>query len=231
MKKIILLFAVTLFISGCAGIPSPVEDRFLIDTNEKEAALIRDIEQKIITKNREKQAVENKLKEISPAPGITEDELKLMEKENTLLKDQIDFYTKTKDAVTLESKKNQLKTNEADIAKKRAQYNSQKAEKEMTEAELEVKSNELAVAIAQLNYEKAKIASAYRDKNEESPDNDSGNFITKLFKNKDPEDKYGYKKYDEYYKNQQDELAKSEKKFLEAEKKFQDARAKLQGKK
>ena len=115
MKKFILLFTVSIFISGCISMPGQVEEKYLVEKNENESALIKEIEQKIIDRNKEKQVVEKKLKEISPAPGQTEDELKLLKKENSLLKDQVDFYTKTKDAVTLESKQSELKNNETAI--------------------------------------------------------------------------------------------------------------------
>jgi hypothetical protein len=229
MKKFILLFAVSLFISGCISMPGQVDDKYLAEKTENESALIKDIEQKIIDKNKEKQVVEKKLKEVSPLPGQTEDELKLLKKENGLLKDQIDFYTKTKDAVQLETKQAELKNNETSISRKTALYDFQLAEKEMTEAELEVKNNELSVEIARLNYEKSKIATAYRDKHEPATPEKSGNFFTNFlnkFKKNDPEDKYGYKKYDEYYKKQQETLAKSAGKLKEAETKFQNAKEK-----
>ncbi|HOP30306.1 MAG TPA: hypothetical protein P5120_04635 [Spirochaetota bacterium] len=231
MKKFILLLTVSIFLSGCISMPGQVDEKYLVEKNENESALIKEIEQKIIEKNKEKQVVEKKLKEISPASGQTEDELKLLKKENGLLKDQVDFYTKTKDAVMLESKQNELKNNEIAIKKKTAQLNYQLAEKEMTEAELEVKTNELSVEIARLNFEKSKIATAYRDKHEPATPEKSGNFFTnfiKKFKKNDPDDKYGYKKYDEYFKKQQEVHAKSAGKLKEAETKFQDAKAKYQ---
>lgn len=231
MKRFLMLLAVAVFITGCTTMPGPVDERYLVEKNQNESAAINSIEQKIIEKNREKKAIELKLKGISSSPAVTNDELKLLKKENGLLKDQVDFYTKTRDAVNLESRNAQLKENETAIEKKTAEFNYQTSEKEMTEAELEVKTNELSVLIAQLNYEKSKIATAYRDKYEEAPAPDSGSFFTKTlnrFRKKDPADKYGYKKYEEYLKKQQDELLKSEKKLKEAEKKFQEAKLKIQ---
>jgi len=206
-----------------------VEDKYLVEKTENESALIKEIEQKIIDKNKEKQVVEKKLKEVSPLPRHSEDELKLLKKENGLLKDQVDFYTKTKDAVNLESRQAALKENENAISRKTAQLNYQIAEKDMTEAELDVKNTELSVEIARLNYQKSKIATAYRDKHEPATPEDSGSFFTKLIKKvkkTDPDDRYGYKQYDEYYKKQQEALAKSAGKLKEAETKFQSAKAK-----
>jgi septal ring factor EnvC (AmiA/AmiB activator) len=118
MKKFILLLTVSIFVSGCISMPGQVEDKYLVEKNENESALIKQIEQKIIDKNKEKQIVEKKLKEISNSPEQTETELKLLKKENGLLKDQVDFYTKTKDAVNLESRQAALKENEIAISKK-----------------------------------------------------------------------------------------------------------------
>lgn len=231
MKKFFLLIAVSIFVSGCISMPGQVDEKYLVEKTENESALIKQIERKIIEKNKEKQVLEKKLKEISPAPGLTAEEIKLLEKENKLLKDKVDFYTKTKDAVNLESRQAALKENEIEINKKTDLLNYQRAEKEMTEAELEVKNNELSVEIARLNFEKSKIATVYRDKTEPPVTDDSGNFFTKFikkFKKSDPDDRYGYKKYDEYYKKQQETLAKSESKLKESQKQFQDAKVKYQ---
>jgi len=231
MKKFILFLTVSIFASGCISMPGQIEEKYLVEKNENESVVIKQIEQKIIDKNKEKQTVEKKLKEISNSPEQTETEIKLLKKENGLLKDQVDFYTRTKDAVNLESRQAALRENEIAISKKTAQLNYQRAEKEKTEAELEVKTNELSVEIARLNFEKSKIATVYRDKHEPATPDGEGNFFTnfiKKFKKTDPEDKYGYKKYDEYYKKQQETLAKSEDKLKEAETKFQKAKAKYQ---
>ncbi len=232
MKKFILLIPfIVFFITGCTSIPGPVDEQYLADKNANQAAQIKDLEQKIIAKMNEKQALEKKLKDISPRPGLTDDELKLLKKENGLLKDQVDFYTRTKDAVNLESRNSALKDNETAITKKTALYNYQVAEKDLTAAELDVRTYELAVLIAQLNYEKSKIATEYRDKHEVDAQNNSGNFFTDFinrFRKKDPQDKYGYKKYEDYLISQKDELAKSEKKFVDAQTRFQDTKLKQQ---
>lgn len=232
MKKIILFCsAIAIIITGCTSIPGPVDEQYLVEKSDNQTALIKDLEQKIIAKMKEKQTLEKKVKELSPLPAITQDELKLLKKENSLLKDQVDFYTRTKDAVNLESRNAALKENENAVTKKTALYNYQVAEKDLNSAELDVRTNELAVLIAQLNYEKSKIATEYRDKHETDTPKDSNNFFTRFiskFTKKDPDDKYGYKKYDVYLTSQKDELVKSEKKFVEAGQKFQDAKGKLQ---
>jgi len=227
MKRFIQLLVISLFFTACTSMPEQIDDKYLVEKNEKESATINNIEQKIITKNKEQQATEKKLKEISPASEITEDEIKLLKKENSLLKDQVDFYTQTKDAVTLESRNKQLQENESAIKMKTALLNFQAAEKKMTEAELDLKAGELNALIAELNYEKSKIAATYREKHNDSGDQDSSNPITRFFVKKDPDDKYGYKKYAEYFKKQQEELFKSEKNFKEAEKSYKDAKEKL----
>lgn len=228
MKRFIQLIALSLLFTACTSVPEQIDDKYLVDKNEKEASTINGIEQKIINKNREKQVTENKLKETAPLPDVTQDEIKLLEKENNLLQDQIDFYKQTKDAVNLESRSRQLKENESSIAKKTALLNFQVAEKKMREADLELKAAELNALIAELNYEKSKIATTYREKNNDTGDEGPSNPVTRFFVKKDPDDKYGYKKYAEYFKKQQEELFNAEKKFKDAEKLYQDAKEKLQ---
>ena len=71
MRKYIYIAAFAIFIAGCSTMPGPVDEKYLVEKNEKDSALINATELKIIDKNREKQGVERKLKEISPLPGLT----------------------------------------------------------------------------------------------------------------------------------------------------------------
>lgn len=226
MKKFILFcISYLIILTGCSSIPGPVEESYLLDKTPAESEKINTLEQKIIEKNKERQTVEKRLKEISPLAPQTEEELKLLKKENAALKEMVNFYSQNKDAVNLEKKNKELKENEELIEQKTNLFNYQKAETEMTQANLDLKSAELNLLVAELNYEKSKIAARNREKQGDPGNQGGGNFFTNLFSKPDPDDKYGYKKYENYYKKQQEELTKAEKKFKESEKKFLEAKA------
>ncbi|HNX22629.1 MAG TPA: hypothetical protein PKG60_01180 [Spirochaetota bacterium] len=224
---VILLF---LMFTACSTMPPEIEDKYLAEKTEPQSKTIFALEQRIIDKNKEKQAVEKKTKEQAKLPAGTEDEIKLLEKENDIIKDQVYLYEKNKDAVNLEVKKSQLTENESKLAKKKALLQFHQSEKKLFDTELELKNAELAQYIAELNVEKSKIAAAYRDKNEQVKPEEEGNFFTKLtgkFSKKDPDDKYGYKQHAEYLEKKKQETSKTETDFREAERKFLDAKLTL----
>jgi len=231
MKQIIPVILLSLMIAACSTMPKEIDDKYLAEKTESDTKAIYSLEQKIIDKNKEKQAVESRMKEQTKLPAGTEEEIKLLKKENSILKDQIYYYEKNKDAVNLETKKAQLVENESMMSKKAALLEYQQSEKNLLDAELELKNAELAQSIAELNSEKSKIAKTYRDKNEPAKPEKEENFFTKLvnkINKKDPDDIYGYKKYDEYLNKKKQETAKAELKYKEAGIKFQSAKLTLE---
>lgn len=227
MKKIIPVILFSLIIAACTTMPAEIEDKYLTEKTDPQLKAISALEQKIIDKNREKQSSGIRMKETAKLPGKTEEEVKLLEKENDVLKDQIDLYEKNKDAVNLEAKKIQLAENESKLAGKRALLQYQESEKKLAETENALKNAELAQYIAELNMEKSKIAAVYRDKTEPVTPEAEQNFFSKLFNPKDPNDRYGYKKYSDYLEKKKEEKSKAETEYREAEKKFLNAKVTL----
>lgn len=231
MKQIIPVILLSLMIAACTTMPKEIDEKYLSEKTESDSKTINSLEQKIIEKNKEKQAVERRMKEQAKIPAGTEEEIKLLKKENGILKDQVYYYEKNKDAVNLEAKKTQLEENESALAKKTALFQYQQSEKNLNDADLELKNAELAQYIAELNTEKSKIAKTYRDKNEPAKPEKEENFFTKLvnkINKKDPDDIYGYKKYDEYLEKKKQDTAKAELKYKEADIKFQSVKAALE---
>ncbi len=228
MKKFLQLIILSLLLSACTTMPPEIEEKYLVQKTGSDSKIINSLEERIIAKNREKQEVDSRIRNLSRTPDTTEDEIKLLKKENGLLKDQIYLYEKNKDAVNLEAKKKQLADNDAILDKKIAQFNYSQSERKLLETELDLKDAELAVLIAELNNEKSKIAAAYRDKNEPPKPAEKENFFTKLLPKNDPNDKYGYKKYPEYLEKKKQEQSKAETDYREALKKFNETKAALE---
>ncbi len=228
MKHIFPAILLSLVIAACSTMPKEIEEKYLVEKTEADSKNISAMEEKIILKNKEKQAVEEKIKTQPKLPDGIEEEIKLLKDENSLLKDEIFFYEEHKDAVNLELKKARLGENETKYARKIAIVQHHKSERKMFDAELEMKNAELAQNIAELNAEKSKIAAKYRDKTETPTPEAEQNFFDKLFNKKDPNDKYGYKKYDEYLGKKKEETLKAQKNYSEAEKKYQEAKAALE---
>lgn len=229
IKQLLPVILISVLVAACTTMPPEIDDKYLTEKNEAQLKIISDLEQKIIDKNKEKQLVEKETNELAKLSVKTEEEIKLLKKENTVLKDQIYLYEKNKDAVNLESKKKQLEVNESMLSKKSSLLRYQMAEKKLREEDLDLKNAELALLVAELGFEKSKIATEYRDKNEpEKPDKDQ-NFFTSLFNKKDPKDKYGYKKYGEYMDKKKQEKVKAEAEYREAEKQFLNVKKSMEG--
>ena len=216
MKKTIPFILISLIIAACTTMPAEIDDKYLVQKTDAESKNIVAMENRVIEKNKEKQAAEKRLNEQAKLTPETEKELRLLKDENQILKDQISLYEKNRDTANLEAKKAQLKENENQITIKTALLKYQQTTDNYNEAELDLRNAELAKYIAELNLAKSKIAAEYRDKHEPAePEEDEG-FFSKIFNKKDPNDKYGYKKYGEYLDKTEQDRSKAEKKYLDA---------------
>ena len=233
-KQIIPVILLTFIAVSCTTMPPEIDEKYLTEKTEIQSKTIADYEAKIIDKNKEKQLVEKKTNELTALTIRTEDEIKLIKKENTVLKDQVYLYEKNKDAVNLEPKKKQLANNETLLSEKSSLLRNQMAEKKFSEAELDLKNAELALLIAEMRYEKSNIATQYRDKNEPREPKEKDNYFISLWNKitrKDPNDRYGYNQYGKYMDKMKEEKVKAEEAYREAEKKFLDLKKSTEGKK
>lgn len=216
-------------LTGCTTIPEPIEERYLSEKTDSEAKTISGIEHRIISKNKEQQAAEKRLAEL-PGQGPVEDEIKALKKENDRLNDAVDADKKKKDNGRLASDKALLDVNEKKRAAAEARIKFMAAEKKLAESDLNLRKAELAVYVAQLNYEESRVAETYRKKHEPVKEGNSGNFATRLLNKNDSADPYGYKKYQEFYEKQKKELSETEKEHTEIEKAYNEAKNDLEAK-
>lgn len=228
MKKTALCFSVLLFLVSCSSMPERIDDKYLVQKTAEDNEKLGKIEKDIIEKNRIKKTSEEALDARLKAPEFTEKEIALLEKENSILTEQVNLYTKYKDARNLEIKKQRLAENESEIRRKKTLNEFQVADMKLAEADLEVKKADLAVSVAELEFEKSKIAAEYRNKTETTDTGGNGGFFARLFsRNNDPNDKYGYKVYGEFLEQKKQELKQAKENYSEAEKKYNDAKNKI----
>lgn len=226
MKKLLFTIIALTFFAGCATLPGPVEEQYLVDKTDKDAALIENIETKIIAKNKEKQSAEQNRKENTPDIENTREELNLLSRENKLLKDQLELYTKSRDARNIEIKKEQLAENNLKIEKQKKLLKFQEAQKIFFDASADLKTAELAVLVAQLDFEKSQIANAYREKKEPAEETEKKGFFASLFQ-KDPEDRFGYKKYSTHLEKMNKDHETSLEKYNKAKNAYEAAKKNL----
>ena len=215
MKKYLLAIIAFAFITGCTTLPGPVQEQYLADKTESDAARLEQIETEIIAKNREKQAAEQNRKENTPDIENTKEVLNLITRENKLFKDQLELFTKSKDARNMEVKREQLEENEEKLERQRRLLKYEESQKNLYDSEAELRNRALAVLVAKLNFEKSKIAEAYREKTEPVDEDEKKGFFSSLL-NRDKDDRFGYKKYRTHLEKMKKEEEKSLKKYNEA---------------
>lgn len=226
MKKLLFTIITLAFFTGCATLPGAIEEEYLVDKTDKDKTLIENLETKIIAKNREKQSAEQTSKEYNPDIENTKEELDLLSRENRLLKDQLELYTKSKDARNIEIKKEQLVENNLKIEKQKNLLNYQEAQKKFLDTSADLKSAELAVLVAQLDYEKSKIANAYREKTEPAQESEKKGFFSSLFQG-DPNDRFGYKKYATHLEKMNKNNETALEKYNKAKSAYEDAKTNI----
>jgi hypothetical protein len=216
---------IIILLSGCTTIPDSIDDKYLVDKTSSQRDTLIKIENEIIEKNRAVKTSQDTLDSKIKIPEFTDSEIKLLDRENSILRDQVDLYVKYKDARNIELRKSRLAENEAYTKRKKALNELQKADIELAKADLEVKQADLAVSVAELEYEKSKIAAAYRDKNEiPEPEQKKGVFSKITGSDNKADDKYGYSVYGQFLDKKRTELQKAREKHAAALKKFEDAR-------
>ena len=227
MKRTVLYMAVFFIFTACTSIPDRIDDKYLVEKTSSQNEALSKIEKDIIEKNRTVKTAEEVLDVKRKVPEFTEKEIELLEKENRILQDQINLYTKYMDARNLELRKARFAENEAYTKKKKTLNDLQKADIKLAEADFEVKQADLAVSVAELEYEKSKIAAAYRDKSgTDQPEEKQGFFAKITGGSKKADDKYGYSVYGEFLEKKKNELKKAKEKYAEALKKYDEAKKK-----
>lgn len=226
MKKLLFTIITLTFITGCATLPGPVEEQYLVDKTDKDSVLIENVESKIIAKNKEKQSAELNRKENIPDIETTREELNLLLRENNLFKDQLELYTKSSDARNIETKKEQLAESNIKIEQQKKLLKYQEEQKNFLDASSELKNAELAVLVAELNYKKSEIANAYREKTEPALEAEKKGFFSSLFKG-DQDDRFGYKKYSTHLDKMKKDHEKSFEKYNKAKSAYEAAKKNL----
>ncbi|MDY6968361.1 MAG: hypothetical protein SVR08_06880 [Spirochaetota bacterium] len=203
MKLNIIYFALlSLIFYSCASMQKPVNEAYLSEMTNEEKARLDKIEMEIIAKKKDK----DKTKEdyIISKQMIQVCNADILQTSNfrTLLLEREKLFTLTKDSVKLAEIHKKLKENETAKTQKNSYLKYNIAKKNEQEVLLEVKKSQMAVLIAKLDYEKAKIAKEYQSKRPEK------------FSKKDLVDDKKYKKFLD------DQLKKLDENKLEHKKKI-----------
>ncbi|MBP7902004.1 MAG: hypothetical protein KA015_04210 [Spirochaetes bacterium] len=201
MKKVISIFAFVLC-AGCVSAPDKIDDSLLIEKTPEQAQKIESLEDRIIEQNKvlEKSITDlnNSKQDLLKEKGV----LSILEKEKSLNDEKLKVAKASKDEEAVSAAQNELKLTDSKISKqtvKLAYVDSLNAHRDNSNR---LESAKLNVLVAELNYEKAKIARAYQVKqlkNKKTTDAEAKkekSFFDNFKKNKDGLiDEEEYRKY------------------------------------
>lgn len=213
MKHQIFFLITVLFISGCVTLPKPVDDVYLTEMTEEEAAKLDKIGQDIIVRKQNKDKIEKEIEILKQRIEVTGKEISELEAANELFLEKEKLYSMTDENDKLvelqkEKSKNKIKVNEL-----KANLKYLNAKNNEKNSFLDIEKSELAVKVAELDYEKALIAKTYQLKRAEE------------FEEDDIIDDAEYKKFlDDQKVNLDENRKKYEKAVKETEKAEEEAK-------
>ena len=200
MKKVISIFVFVLCM-GCVSAPDRIDDSLLIEKTPEQAQKIESLEDRIIEQNKVLERsitdLNNSKQDLLKEKGV----LSILEKEKSLNDEKLKVAKASKDEEAVSAAQNELKQTDSKISKqivKLAYTDSLNAHKYNSNR---LESAKLNVLVAELNYEKAKIARAYQVKQLKNKTTDAEakkekSFFDNFKKNKDGLiDEEEYKKY------------------------------------
>lgn len=208
MKKCFLSLGILVFIIGCfATMPPPVKDIYLKDATPAEQKKMSMLEQDIIKINQENTKVKDSLKILKQKILVSEKDINRLEKEKSYLLEKEKLHTLANETDKLVQLNNEKKKNERQLTLEKLNFDYLNAKKDNDEVYSELKNAELAVKVAELNYEKAKIGRAFQDKTMKGI-----NATAKDSKERD-KNKINLEEYEKYYNDQKAKLENKQKEF------------------
>lgn len=235
MKNHALLLILVVVFTGCVTMPDTIDEAYLVEKTPEQTARLDKIAQNVIAKKKDGDEAKRNLAVAEQIVKVSEKMTAFLEGEKSLLAEQEKLYTLKKDEQRLSEVRSRLKENKQQRRGEKAHLNFATAFKEDAQAIVELRQAELAVSVAELNYEKAKIAHAFilkgkekAGKKEPEVKKEEG-FFEGLKKKISGSDKKGVdvKKYEEYLNKQKDNLKDAKTKQEKTAKELKKAEKKL----
>lgn len=216
----LLFLILALFFVSCVSVPDTINEKYLQDMTEEEAAKIDNLTTNIIAKRKEKKETEEIFNKAETEYNNQTAQLGILEKELEVLIEKEELYKAQGNMPKLSETTQKRKEKEKEISEQKIIVKYLEADKDYKEAVFNTKTAELGVLVSELELEKAKIAKRNKtemDKEEGKPEaeEDKGGFFS-FFKSK-PKDEIDLEKYTKYYEDQKSFLKSSLEKQEKAE--------------
>ncbi len=215
------IITLSVILTGCfATLPPKINDVYLSDKSEKQAAQLESIEKEIIAITNDKEKLNTSLKINRQTITIEQKEQKRLEAVEELLKEKQKLNIIKEDSTAKKKTKMELGETISAQAATAGRITYLKAKEDNLEKQIEVKDAELAVKVAEQYLLKAKIGRANQEKMLSGTGSEKDT--------KGEKDLIDLSKYQKYYDSQKNNLEGSRKKLAESEKELEKAEKKIQ---
>ena len=192
MKPIIPACLAAILFIGCATFQDPVDDAYLAEMTSAEKAVLSKIGGEIIAKKAEKDNAETQVAISEQGIEVSKSQLAVIDAQRDLFVKKEKLAQLSKDNAQQTTAMSGIKSSDTQKTQETAHFNYRTAKRDVDKCVFKVKESELAVLVAQLDLEKAKIALKFQEKRKK--EDDTTNLVE-------------VKKYDDYYKKQMTNLA------------------------
>ena len=204
MKSIIIATSLSLaFLAGCITMPDPVPDEYLVNKTAEDNKALDRLAAAIIAKNHELKSSKDKLAGSEDKLQVERGRLDILKNEKELLVSKQKQFELEKDQAKIDENTEALAEKDGQIEVQTSRVEYAAAYGDNARAERDVAETELSVLVADLNYQKSKIAKAYLLKQE--PAGKEGETKTSNPFKPGP-DKYD-EQYEKYLNKQRETLA------------------------
>ncbi|HEY1406501.1 MAG TPA: hypothetical protein VF857_07840 [Spirochaetota bacterium] len=194
MKFLIPLCISTMFVIGCATFQEPVDDSLLKEMTQQQKDLLAKIGSDIIAKKAEKDGAETQVAISEQGIEVSKSQLAFIDAQRDLSVKKEKLYRLSNDSAQQTTAMNGIKACDTQKIQETAHLDYIGAKRDVDKAVFSVKEAELGVLVAQLDFEKAKIARENQEKRKKSDDDSM----------------IDVKKYEEYYNKQKENLAQAQ---------------------
>jgi len=162
MKQVLIIAVFAALVAGCVSKPKTIDEALLVDKTPEQAARLAQLEDRIIAKNAEVSASLKDLDAAKQQQVADKGALSIMEKELVLAEEKVKVAKSTKDETALADAQKEQRATEHRISVQKSKTELAAATEDKKRNQYEISAGELNVLVAELNYEKAKIAKAYQ---------------------------------------------------------------------
>ena len=164
---LIITFVFLIVFPSCVTKPNTIDDVYLSEIKPEEAEKLRKIEENIIQLKKDKDKTESDFTIAEQVIAVSESEVSMLEAAGRNLQEREKLYSLMVDNQKLAEEQAKIAKNREETAQAKKNLKLNEARSDEAAALLEMKKTELAVKVAELDYEKAKIAKDYQAKRPE----------------------------------------------------------------